>query len=247
MPPRRLVVLHVSPWSERARWALDHHRLAYEKVQHEPFLGERRLRRLVGPGKARATVPVLVADGEVLAESWDIALYADRKGEGTKLVPPDREAEIRAWNDLADATMSAGRALVVASMLVSPEALDEGLPPNVPRAIRPLLRPVMRHATKWFGRKYDLSLEGAQAQKEKLRPTLEKLRAAVSGGSPYLTGSFSYADIVMASCIQGIAPVADRYLRLGPATRKAWTIDDLAAEFADVVAWRDRLYEQHRR
>ena len=63
--PDRLFVLAVSPWSERAKWALDHHRIAYETIQHAPFLGERRLRRLVGTGKERATVPVLITGGQV--------------------------------------------------------------------------------------------------------------------------------------------------------------------------------------
>src|SRR6188508_1450752 len=57
---RRLVQLYYSPWSERARWALDHHGLAYETVEHVPFLGEIRLRRIVGKKAARATVPVLI-------------------------------------------------------------------------------------------------------------------------------------------------------------------------------------------
>ena len=71
---KKLVTLSVSPWSERARWALDHHGLVYEVVPHMPILGERRLRRIVGPDKPRATVPVLFAGSEVLTESWDIAV-----------------------------------------------------------------------------------------------------------------------------------------------------------------------------
>ncbi len=79
---RKLVSLHVSPWSERAKWALDHHGLDYEVVEHMPIIGERRLRRLVGPGKPRATVPVLLAGAEKV-----IAVYADREGKGTRLIP----------------------------------------------------------------------------------------------------------------------------------------------------------------
>ena len=58
---------------------------------------------------------------------------------------------------------------------------------------------------------------------------------------------FSYADVIMASLLQGVAPVADRYIRLGPATRAAWTQLELARANADLIAWRDRLYEHHRR
>jgi glutathione S-transferase len=40
--------------------------------------------------------------------------------------------------------------------------------------------------------------------------------------------------------------VADRYRELGPATRVVWTRQDLAARYADLVSWRDQLYERHR-
>lgn len=253
---RRLVVLKVSPWSERARWALDHHRLSYREVQHVPFLGERRLRRLVGRRKERATVPVLVAGPEVLTDSWDIALHADREGQGSKLIPAEREAEIRQWTRRADEAMEAGRALVTAAMLASPEAIDETLPPEVPAWLRRLLRPVGRYATTWFARKYDLRLDGGEGPRQKMRAGLDALREALSAGAErgaaagrpgYVLGEFSYADIAMASCLQGVSPVDDRYLPLGPATRRAWTNADLAKEYGDLIAWRDRLYEEHRR
>lgn len=244
--PRSLVTLNVSPWSERAKWALDHHGLAYETIEHVPFLGERRLRRLVGPGKERATVPVLLASGEVLTDSWDIALHADRAGGGPKLVPPDREQEIRRWNALADETMAAGRVLIVTAILADPEALDETLPPPVPAPVRPLLRPITRYTVQWFGRKYGVHPDKTRASEAKVRSTLETLCGAISKDAPYLLGSFSYADIVMATCLQGVSPVSDRYIPLGPATRRAWTLDALAAEFADLLTWRDRLYERHR-
>lgn len=248
MPPKslRLIGLKVSPWSERAKWALDHHRLSYKNIEHAPFVGERRLRRLVGADKPRATVPVLLTGEQVLCESWDIACYADREGAGTRLILPEREAEVRKWNTLADETMAAGRALVAAALLASPAAIDEGLPPQVPVWLRPVLRPVGTYGVKWFARKYGLDRMDAAAQRAKLRSTLEILRAALTPDRPYLLGSFSYADIVMATCLQGVLPVADRYIQLGPATRQVWTCTELAAEFPDVLSWRDRLYAQHR-
>lgn len=243
---RKLYTLHVSPWSERAKWVLDHHDLGYDIVEHVPFLGERRLRKVVGRHKPRATVPILVTGSEVLTESWDIALYADREGRGMKLVPRDREKDVRKWNDFADEAMAAGRALVVAAMLSTPGALDEGFPASVPSFVRALLRPVSRYGTQWFARKYELSLDAAAVHTAKMRAALETMRAAVSG-SPYVLGSFSYADIALTTALQGVRPVDDRYLRIGPATRKAWTHDELASEFADLLAWRDRVYAEHRR
>jgi glutathione S-transferase len=151
-PGRTLVSLHVSPWSERAKWALDHHGLPYRVVEHMPVIGERRLRRLVGPDKPRATVPVLIAADEVLTESWDIARYADREGAGEKLIPVAEEPEVKAWADLADEGMQAGRALVVAGILRTPAA-RRGLPTascssRREAARRPLRRNQARTSTR---------------------------------------------------------------------------------------------------
>jgi glutathione S-transferase len=243
---RSLVTLPVSPWSERAKWALDHHGLAYETIEHVPFLGERRLRRLVGPSAGRVTVPVLLDGEQKLTESWEIALYADREGERTPLLPFERQGEIRAWNDLADRSMEAGRALVSAALLASPEALDETLPRDVPGFLRPLLRPVTRYGTAWFARKYELDLGARERHLGVLRATLERLRSALAQSSPHLLGSFSYADIVMAVLLQGVSPVDAAYIPLGPASRRAWTRSELAPEFSDLIAWRDELYSKHR-
>jgi glutathione S-transferase len=41
---RKLVALHYSPWSEKARWALDHHGVAYRYEEYKILLGEPKLR-----------------------------------------------------------------------------------------------------------------------------------------------------------------------------------------------------------
>ncbi len=240
-----LVYLPVSPWSERARWALDHHRIPYQTQVHLPFVGERRLRRLVGPGPTRATVPVLLTEGEVLTESWDIATWADRKGQGTPLIPAGREAEIRAWVARADAWMGEGRALIVAGMLASPAALDESLPRAVPGWARWLMRPFTRYGMVWFGRKYGVSASDLDARRASLRAGLLTLRAEL-GGREHLLDGFTYADVAVASALQGVRPVDSKAIRLGPATRAVWTQPELAAEFADLLAWRDGLYARLR-
>jgi glutathione S-transferase len=248
-PERRLIVLPPSPWSERARWALDHHRLPYRQIAHMPFLGERRLRRLLGQGAesgGRATVPVLLVGGEILKDSWDIARYADREGRAEKLIPTELDAEVRRWNGLADSAMGAARALTVRALLASDGALDESHPPGVPRFLRPLLRPITRYGTAWFARKYTLDLEDTATPKRVVNEALAALRAAL-GSSGYVLGRFTYADVVMATLLQGIIPVADRYVRLGPATRQAWTQEDLAKANSDLIAWRDGIYDRHRR
>ena len=155
------------------------------------------LRKLVGKDKPRATVPVLVTENETLTESWDIAKYADREGSGSTLIPTARESEVRTWNELADAMMSSGRGLVVMAMLSNVRAIDEGLPPAIPKLLKRLLRPVGRYGMRWFARKYGVTREALPQYEAKIRSTLQTLRGALPKDSPYLLGAFSYADIVM--------------------------------------------------
>jgi glutathione S-transferase len=242
---RKLFQLSYSPWSERARWALDHHAIAYRTVEHAPFLGEFRLRRLVGRTKGRATVPVLIDGDTVLTESWDIAQYADRIGNGPKLIPSDQEAGVREWTELADRASSQGRGLVVAALLASDAALDEALPFPLPPWLHPVMRPATRFGLRWFARKYDLGPSAAAEHEAQMRPALDRLSAAIRS-SPYLLGKFTYADIAMATLLQGISPVGNGYIRLGPATRRAWTRPMLEKAYPEAVRWRDNLYLQHR-
>ena len=237
----------MSPWTERARWALEHHGIAYRTIEHVPVLGERRLRKLVGERQRPATVPVLIDGETVLTDSWAIAGWAERVGSGSPLIPAGRAEEVRKWNELADASMRSGRALVVSAILQSPEALDETLPSTVPRWLRPLLRPVNRRGTRWFARKYGLRLGDVAAPEAQMRAGLAALREALTGGRRYLLGEFSYADIAMATLLQGVEPVADAYIPIGPATRRAWTQAGLAGDHADLLRWRDALYRDHRR
>ena len=70
----RLVTIPISPFCEKARWALDRAGLAYREERHVqgPSVVAARL---AGGG---LTTPVLVAPDCVLGESEDILRYADR-------------------------------------------------------------------------------------------------------------------------------------------------------------------------
>ena len=212
----KLVSLSYSPFSERACWALDHHRIAYQIIDHVPVVGELRLRRLARGKKGRVTAPLLITDDATLCDSWDIARYADAHGVSSKLLPDERIAEIEAFNGRADTAMTAGRILLVRALLESPGALDESLPTFVPHWLRPLMRPATRLATRWFGQKYECDLAGEAAALAGMKGELDALRSALANSSPYLLGSFSYADILMATMLQGVAPVRDEYIYLGP-------------------------------
>jgi glutathione S-transferase len=242
----RLIALSYSPYSERARWALDHHHIPYRELRHEPVIGELGLRRVVGPRKGRYTVPVLLTGDEILSDSWDIVRYAERVGGSTPLIGEARQEEVRAFNERVDRAMEAGRALFTQRLLSSGPARDETLPRRIPRPLRAVLRPMTWLGTRWFAHKYALGAYDPVRALEELRRLLDSMRAKL-GASDYLLGSFSYADILGAAALQSVVPVADEYIRLGPASRRVWTDPVLASDYADLVAWRDRLYARHRR
>jgi glutathione S-transferase len=50
----------------------------------------------------------------------------------------------------------------------------------------------------------------------------------------------------MAVVLQMVSPVRDAFIPLGPRMREVWTNESLAADFGDLLAWRDQLYDRHR-
>lgn len=244
--PPTLLCLAYSPFSERARWALDHHRIAYRMRNHQPFVGELWLRRQRrDPDGQRATVPALVSEEGLISDSWRIVEYADRRGAASPLIPATLRAEVRQLAELTDIGLEHGRAGVTLRLLAQPAALDASLPGPCPDWLRPLLRPVSRYGLRWFAAKYDIKATAQDDQRKGLASVLEQMRARLAGGR-YLLGDFTYADMAVAGLLQCVQPVNERFVPLSRALRPAWCQPELALRFADLVAWRDGLYAAHR-
>lgn len=237
---RTLFGLRISPWTERARWALDHHKLAYTYHEHVPMIGEVLLRRKAKTKKA--SVPLLADDDAVVMGSLAIAKHAEKMGNGDKaLFPGDKEAEINHWADVAEQITDVGRRLVILRMSADSKAQAESLPSFVPGGLRGVMAPTAGMAIRFLARKYDVTNADADA----LRPLLEETRAAIKEGGYVLSKDcFTFADIALASSLQVLRPRSE--MALGPATREAWTNPKLADEFEDLVAWRDTVYAKHR-
>lgn len=235
-----------APWCEKARWALDHHGLAYRYTEHVPLVGELALRVAARRPRGLVTVPLLVDGREVLMDSVAIARHAERVGRGAPLFPAGRDEEIAAWNAESERVMTSGRAMLLSRLARSDAALREQLPPFVPGALRGMLRPLALAGVGFLARKYGVRPDDDAQHEARARAALDALRAALRGGRDYLLDGFSFADVTMATALQFVLPVAARYIALGPATREAWTHPSLAAEYADLLAWRDTLYAEHR-
>lgn len=241
-----LVSLRYSPWSERARWALDHHRIPYRILEHDPFLHELRLRHLAGWPRGRVTVPLLLEGKQRYRNSWDIACHADAIGSGARLIPDGLTSAILEVDTLTERALSLGRTLLVSALLADPAALDATWPAWVPRSLASVLRPAARFGTRWFSRKYALDARSLEADYEALHAALAEIRRRLSQRQ-FVFDGFSYADILVATCLQGIEPVNDRHWRLEPAQRRVWTRADLAREYRDLLDWRDGIYDGYRR
>ena len=240
----RLIALSYSPWSEKARWTLRHHRIDFRETEYVPMLGMPWLRAMTGRWSGRVTVPTLLADGQVYMDSWEIARWAETNGHGAPLFPTEHAAAIAHWNDRSERVMSAGRALATRRTANDAGAQMEALPPFIPGGVRGLARPVAAAGIRYFTNKYDLAA-GTDAERiEAIRNELLALREALAGAET-LWGPFTFAELSMAMALQFVAPVEGRRPSLKPATRRCWTQAELAAEFPDLLAWRDALLARH--
>lgn len=238
--------LSYSPWTEKARWALDHHHVAYRYVEHTPMLGELALRRKAGNLSRKATVPLLVTASGPIMDSRLIAEYAERQKGGSPLFPAERLEEVDAWTARSERTLAAGRGLVVARTAGSDRAKQEALPAFVPGALRPALSGVATGGIAFFRWKYGLDAESESERRADVAGELRTLRAGL-GGRRYLLDAFSFADIAMATTLQLVRPAKDEHWPLQEATREVWRDPALERDFGDLLEWRDKLYSDHRR
>jgi glutathione S-transferase len=124
-----LLGLPYSPWTEKARWALDARGVPYEFRHYQPLLGEPALRAKLRRLRGRVSVPVLTDDaGAVVGDSADIARWADGRGEGPTFFPAEHADAIAEWVALSERALAAGRALALARVLEDDEALLELVP-----------------------------------------------------------------------------------------------------------------------
>ncbi len=223
-----------SPWTKKARWALEYCELAYEYQEYVPTLSEPSLRWKLKQWAGSVSVPVVFSEDQVVRGSRHIAEFANRVVGDERL---GDFATIRAWDERSEAALAEGRTRVVRCIGDNPQALVESLPSFIPNALRPMMKFLARDAIQRLDRKYaDLVVPGALHSA--LSATQEVLNS-VQGD--YLLGEFSYADITMAVVVEMIAPIAQVEPPLGPATTQCWQDKELAEEFSDLIAWRDRL------
>ena len=244
---RVLTAIPFSPWSEKARWALDHHQVDYREAPFMPVFGELALRLEMRRPFGRVTVPVLHDGPRWYTDSFDIARRAEEIGRGAPLFPSNELEEIRAWNQRSESALAAGRAILMRSWASTPELALAALPNGLPPPFKALLAPFGRRRLEAFMAKYEIR-EGDYSHEAVLTAELDGLEQALSGRRYLIGESFSYADIAMALTLQQVSPVDPSFIvRMSGLDPSGMHIDAFKRRYIGLIAWRDALYARHRR
>lgn len=240
-----LVGMYFSPWTERARWALDYHKIPYRYVEYTTLLGQPLLRLRAGKPFGKVSVPLLITPNERVNDSFEIAAYSDRKSEKEPLVPSAHFEEIRNWTESAELALYSARLRATRRIQVSSEALADRLPDYTPKVLRKAFVPMAYVATEYILRKYQLEDDGDEKLLRNMDEFFNKANNALSGRR-LVFDNLSFADIVIATAIQAITPVEDKYIYLGSPSRKCMCEPTLEKKYSSLIKWRDVVYEQYR-
>jgi glutathione S-transferase len=225
MADLELLELYVSPWSERARWALDWKGVRYARREYLPIADEEELRQKTG----LSTVPVLFADGAVIGDSNAALEWLEEKIPEPALLPrePRARAQVRAWE------IAASEAIAPAGRLVMITGLRK-------RGIEPL--------ASHFASKYGWTEQRAAEGGRLVDGFLRDLTRAVAG-SRYLVGEqFTRADLTVA-CMLGplLGFPPDDLFEVDPGMRTMFGLPNKGdAALAPLHAWREAIYRAHR-
>ncbi len=238
-----------SPWSEKAKWALDHHGIEYRYREHLILFGEPWLSFRMGKlFRGGSTVPALIDGDTRLGDSFAIALHADSIGKGAKLFPNGSLDRFRELNALGERALDAGRALVMDRVRRDPEARRVSLEGVVPKPLAGVCGPLVDVGLAYLTREFQVSrmrLEEHEGELREVACALDRLLEGRREG--YLHGgAFSYADVILAVALQPISPPEPQFFRLPEVIRRTWVHPRLEKEFAHLLEWRDWLYKKHR-
>ena len=238
--------LELSPYSEKARWALD-----FKAIPHErrvPIPGLHGLRAMVLTRGAQRRLPVLVFGGRRIGDSTAIIAALEEHTPDPPLYPADPEVHARALalEDWFDEQLAPGlrRFLwhhtlpdidaAAAAIFTSPHPVRE-------RWVR-TTAPVAR---KYIRRDYDVTDESAEQGREEIVAAMDRLESELQP-SGYLVGAgFTVADLAAASLFTPVlAPPGRPYV---PATLTPPLMElreELSARPGGV--WVAEMYARHR-
>ena len=195
-----LVTIPISHFCEKARWALDRAGVSYVQHAHLQFIHRFAARRAGGG----TTVPVLVCDAGVLAESAEILDYADAHAPADRrLYPADAEAAAavrRLERDFDDRLGPHGRRWMYHNLRRRLDLARRYNTTDVPAYERLMLPLAYRPVYAWIDRHLEITPASAEESLGEVRATFDDVGARLADGRPYLCGEgFTAADLTFAA------------------------------------------------
>jgi glutathione S-transferase len=195
-----LVTIPISHYCEKARWALDRAGVDYEERAHLQLIHRLAARR-AGGGR---TVPVLVCDAGVLAESADILAYADARAAAEwRLYPadPHHAAEVRSLERVFDERLGPhGRRWLYHRLRGRPDLAIRYGCTGVPAWERRLLPRFYPLVMRGIDRILEITPETADESEAEVRAVFDLVAERLADGRRYLCGdSFTAADLTFSA------------------------------------------------
>ena len=204
---RRLLTIPISHYCEKARWALERAGLEYREERHIQGMNWVVSKRSRGHG----TLPVLICEAGVLAESEAIVRYADAHlREAQRLFPDGADEVIALCRDLDAGLGPEGRRLMYAHMLSRKALMLEFNNVGVPRWEDRFMRVGFTAVTPLVKRRLAITPGVEVADEADVWRELDWVAELLSDGRPYLSGGrFGAADLTFAALSAAVVVPSD--------------------------------------
>jgi glutathione S-transferase len=226
------------PWSESAKGILHVKKLPYVKVRQNVGGTNEPLRRWT----AQETAPAFVYNDERPRSLWNDQLFlVERLAPNPALIPPRPDERTQMFGLANELCGENGFGWSRRMMLIHRSLVN----PNVPTAAR--------KGAEYLGRKYDYSLEAAEAAPRRCAEILQSLARQLENqqgrGSRFLIGDqFSAVDIYWACFAALVRPLPDDLCPMPQGFRKMYTCDDptvMSAVTPTLLEHRDFIYREY--
>ena len=236
----------LSHFCEKARWALDHHRVPFQARPLSPGLHVPALKRL---GVPDTTVPVLRWSGQTLQGSAAIIDALDAAAPARALTPldPGAAAEVARWETLADQAFGDDmRRVAYALLLEEPPAVIAMWTTHAPFWMPWVYRALWSQVVLGIRKKYRMRPERVVASREAFLQALDALDAQIDGRRYVVGDRLTRADIAIAALLSPLVQPAERPWRspvAPPAAFATWQAELRSRPF---WAWVEARYREDR-